>query len=340
VSLGNYWYPFSGAPVVVGNAQDRYPQGLIFTTPIINQPQDISYAEGSTANTITWYPVDDYLSHWEVEIDGGYWNGNAWNFTSVIVNVDGLTYGTHTLVITVWDINDNTVSDTVIIHVYDATPPTMSNAPDMEAFVDALGQTVTWTVNDLNPDTYVLYVDDVESETGSWTSGTLEVNVDDLPEGLHVLHMVIYDADGNMAEDTLRVLVINDNTSPNIDSPADVLYVEDTVGNTITWTASDAYPASFEVSENSTVYSSGSWGGGRIVVNIDGFAPGSYDLQITVTDKSGNTATDTVTLTVVAAVPTTAPLPDLGLLLMALGMIGAAVVVIGLVWYMRKQRAV
>ncbi len=339
VSMGNYWYPFSGAPVIIGNAQDRYPQGFLPTTPIINQPQDMSYAEGSTGNTITWYPVDDNLRNWEVEINSEYWAGDAWNYTSIIVNIDGLPYGTHTLVITVWDIHENYVTDTVNIHVYDATPPTISSAPDREAFVGATGQTVTWTVDDLNPDHYVLYVDDIESETGSWTSGVLEVGIDDLSEGLRILRMVIYDVDGNMAEDTLRVLVINDDISPTIDSPADIVYVEGTVGNTITWTPSDQYPASFEVMENSTLYASGSWGGGKVVVNLDGLDPGTYEFAITVSDKSGNTATDTVVVTVVAAVPTaTPPPPDIVPLLLIAGVVGVIVVVGALIWYIRKRR--
>ncbi len=339
VSLGNYWYPFSGAPVIVGNAQDRYPQEFLPTTPIINRPQDVSYAEGSTGNTITWYPVDDNLRNWEVEVNSEYWDGDAWNYTSIIVNIDGLPYGTHTLVITVWDIHDNYVTDTVNIHVYDATPPTISSAPDREAFVGATGQTVTWTVEDLNPDNYVLYVDDVESETGSWTSGVLEVSIDGLSEGLRILRIVIYDVDGNTAEDALRVLVINDDVGPTIDSPADIVYVEGTVGNTITWTPSDQYPASFEVTENSTAYASGSWGGGKVVVNVNGLDPGNYEFEITVADKSGNTATDTVALTVVAAVATTTPPPpDVDQLFLLAGVVGVIAVVVALVWYIRKRR--
>ncbi|TFG04274.1 DUF3737 family protein, partial [Candidatus Thorarchaeota archaeon] len=339
VSVGNWWYPFSGSPVVVGNAQDRYPQEYLPTTPVINQPQDISYAEGSTGNTVTWYPIDDELSHWEVEIDGEYWNGNAWNFTSIIVNIDGLSYGTHTLDITVWDIHDNSVTDEVIIHVYDATPPTISSAPDREAFVDVAGQTVTWNVDDLNPDDYVLYVDDVESETGSWTTGILSVSIDDLSEGMHVLRMVIYDVDSNMAEDLVRVLVIDDDTSPIVNSPPDVVYVEDSVGNTITWIASDAYPASFEVTENDTIYVSGSWGGGRIVVNVDGLVPGIYQFRLTLIDRSGNTATDVVTVTVVTTAPeTTTPGLDSDLIFLAFGTVGAVAIALALVWYLRRKR--
>ncbi|MHA1929342.1 MAG: right-handed parallel beta-helix repeat-containing protein, partial [Candidatus Thorarchaeota archaeon] len=156
VSTGNWWsdytppgvYPISGG----AGAQDRYPMQYIVTEPIVNQALDVQYAEGTTGNTITWIPFDDALRDWQVTIGGVDWIAEAWKFDTITVNIDGLDYGTHTLEITIWDVDLNSITDEVIINVFDGTLPTISNVADGWAFVDAEGQVLTWEVSDAHPD--------------------------------------------------------------------------------------------------------------------------------------------------------------------------------------------
>ncbi|MFW9848947.1 MAG: right-handed parallel beta-helix repeat-containing protein, partial [Candidatus Thorarchaeota archaeon] len=119
VDTGNWWSDYTppGVYAVDGNTDDRYPMPFAPTEPIINQPPDVFYAEGDEGNEITWYVYDDSLRDWAVTIDGGAWEADAWNFVDITVNVDGLAYGDHTVVVTVWDIHDNSATDTVIVHV-------------------------------------------------------------------------------------------------------------------------------------------------------------------------------------------------------------------------------
>ncbi|MDF1541116.1 MAG: NosD domain-containing protein, partial [Candidatus Thorarchaeota archaeon] len=338
---GNSWDDFViPAPYDVdGDTTDEHPTRYLPTMPIINQPLDFYYAEGSEGNEITWHPFDDALSHWELVIDGSVWVGEAWDFVDITVNVDGLDYGPHTAILTVWDVDQNTVSDTIQIIVFDDTPPTISNAPNTEAFVDGSGQTLSWTVSDLHPDTYILFVDGEEFATGTWTSGVLEVNIDGLEEGVRDLQMVISDIDGNTAVDPVDVLVIADGDNPTIDSPADITYTEGTTGNVIIWTPSDAHPDFFEVTANGSVLVSGSWGGARIVLNVDGLQPGTHNFALTVTDGSGNEVSDTVRVIVLAIVGETTPPPplDLGPILIMVGVAGAVVVVIVVIYFIKKR---
>ncbi len=340
---GNYWDDYSGSgtyPVPGGSAVDRYPIWYMVYKPIINNPIDVFYAEGSTGNTITWRPYDNSLRNWVVTMDGSDWASGIWNFADVTVNIDGLSYGTHTAVVTVWDVDQNSVSDTVIIHVFDNTAPVVKGPPNQWLFVGATGQTIKWQVSDLNPATYTLTVDGNSFSTGSWTTGTLSINVDGINAvGEHTLVLTIYDVDHNSAQNTVLVKVINDNVSPTIQQPDNITYVEGTTGNYITWKPNDEYPGSYEVMFNGTAIAEGSWGGSYIVTNVDGLAPGTYEYTLTVYDMSGNSATSSVNVTVTPLIPTI-PAGGIDWVLIAIvaAVAGGVVVVVALVYYLRKKR--
>lgn len=340
VDTGNWWddYTPPGAYDVDGDTQDRYPMLYLPTEPIIDQPNDIYYAEGSTGNIITWYPYDDYLKEWEATIDGSSWDADAWNYNNVTINIDGLDYGTHTAIVTVRDIDLNTVTDTVLIHVYDGTPPKISNTANTVAFVDGTGQTLSWQVSDLHPDTYTAYLDGEEWESGSWTTGTLDVNIDGMIEGEHTFKVVIQDIDGNTAYDTVTMLVVDDDVSPTIDSPHDITYRSGSTNNRIVWTPSDKYPDWFEVTYNSSILVEGSWGGSRILVNVDGLDVGNHEFTITVYDGSGNSISDSVTVTVLPAGDGRAAPPlDLGAVMLIVAGVAVVAVVVVVIWLLRKQ---
>ncbi|MFW9849234.1 MAG: hypothetical protein ACFFF4_08835, partial [Candidatus Thorarchaeota archaeon] len=250
-------------------------------------------------------------------------------------------YGDHTVVVTVWDIHDNSATDTVIVHVYDDTPPSISNVPNLIAFVDGTDQVLSWEVFDLHPDTYTVYLDNDELATGTWTAGTLDFNIDDIPEGEHSLLMQIEDQDSNIASDQVLINVILDNVSPEIDSPDDITYVVGTTGNVIVWHPSDAYPATFSVVTNSSTIAEGAWGGSRVAVNVDGLTAGTYRFQLTVRDGSGNSAEDFVNVVVTPIVTGPPPPPpplDLGLIGLIVAGVAGVIIIVVLVVVIRKRK--
>jgi len=347
IDTGNAWSDFDGVtiPYVVGiwGATDRYPSLYLPTNPIIDNPLDIYYAEGDTGNEITWKVYDDYLKNYAVTIDGELWDADAspeTSYAEITVNVDGLAYGDYLVEIVIWDINGNNVTNALTIHVFDDTPPEINTPPNIEAFVGATGQTITWAASDLNPGAYSLLQDDVEVETGTWTTGNITVNVDGLAAGVYAFRMVVYDLDSNPASDTVLVLVIADDESPTIDRPADITFVVGTTGNRIIWTPLDDNPSSFEIGSNSSVYASGSWAGSRIVLDLDGLAAGEYTFTILVYDGTGNSASDAVRVTVIAQEPVVTDVPiDPGLILMVLGIVGGVIVVIVIIYIVKSKTA-
>jgi len=339
---GNYWDDYDGTGIYNipgGFSVDRWPYKYVETEPIINNPKDIWYAEGSEGNKITWLPFDNNLRDWTVEMDGSIWASDAWNYNNITVNVDGLEYGVHTANIMVRDLDGNNVTDTVLIHVYDDTLPQIDHIPDRIAFVDGTDQMLSWEVSDLNPAIYQVYVDDTEFEDGSWTSGTLEIGIDGFEAGTYEFRIAIEDVDGNEASDTVVVKFIDDNQAPTIDSPADIMYVVDTAGNSIVWTPSDEYPDHYVIMSNETEVKGGKWGGSRITLNIDNLEVGTHTFTLTVYDGSGLSALDSVNVTVLPLQPTTPeqPFDYLTLLIIGAG-IGCTVLVIAGVLYYRREK--
>lgn len=342
VSMGNYWSDYSapGTYSITGGGQiDYYPMEYAPTEPMIEQLDEFYYAEGSTGNTLTWVPRDNALKNWSVTIDSSPWDSGAWNLVDITVDIDGLAHGTHTLVLTVWDVDQNSASSTVTIHVFDDTKPSLSDEPNRLAFVDATGQEIVWEVSDLHPDHYVIFVDTEEFTTGTWTTGTISVNIDSLDIGEHVLVLYVYDIDGNRAADGVRIRVLDDDIAPTLNSPSDVTYTEGTQENHIIWNADDQYPDRYTIEFNGSTLVSRDWGGSNVILNVDGLSPGTYEYTLTVWDGNGNSASDSVSVIVVSLEDTTPPLIDLGLLLIIGGGIGAVIIVVIVAMQIKKRRA-
>jgi len=347
VDTGNYWHDHSGPGTYSiagpGNAVDYYPMNYNVTEPIINTAFDEEYAEGTTGHEATWYAYDDYLNDYTVTIDGAFWTSGVVSdlqFPEIEVNIDGLAYGEHTAEITVWDVDMNSVSDTILIDVYDIIDPTIGNPPNLEIFFGVTGNEILWEADDLNPDNYIVMMDDTEYTTGPWTSGTISIGLDGLSVGVHDFTMTVYDADENSASDSVSILIINDATGPTIDSPNDTIFVVGTTGNRIIWTPADDYPDSFEISFNGTVLAADSWGGGHIVLELDDLIVGEYNFTLTVWDGGQQSASDTVAVQVIPYEGWTAAPPPFDFTLIAIVGVGAVgvVVVIGVVYYLKVKK--
>jgi parallel beta-helix repeat protein len=96
-----------------------------------------------------------------------------------------------------------------------------------------------------------------------------------------------------------------DNTDPIINHPADIEYEEGSTGHSITWALFDEYPSKYEVYRDHNLIESRIWNGSNIVIDIDGLNAGVYNYTLVVYDKIGNSASDSVYVTVVSLVVTT-----------------------------------
>ncbi|MFX1603305.1 MAG: NosD domain-containing protein, partial [Promethearchaeota archaeon] len=188
----------------------------------------------------------------------------------------------------------------------DTTPPTIDSPSDIEYEHGTTDHSIVWTPDDLNPQSYAIYLNGTEVRSGAWnsTSETITISVDGLAIGAYNYTVVLHDTSGNSANDTVLVTVV-DTTAPTIDHPSDLVYETGTLGHWITWSPSDPYPDSYEVLRNGTPLTSAPWDGSTIAISVDGLSVGVYNYTVLVTDTHSNLASDTVLVTVFAVTTTT-----------------------------------
>ncbi|MHA1909107.1 MAG: phospholipase D-like domain-containing protein, partial [Candidatus Thorarchaeota archaeon] len=300
------------------------------TDLVLDGNPDTDYELGTTGHSITWSPssdIPDTYIIWKdnAELDSGNWNGS-----SLSVNIDGLEVGSYNYTLRVNDTLGEAKVDTVIVSVADTVSPTLSHPADQNIMEVSTGNTISWTIEDLSNDTYQLYQDGVLIESGNLTSNQyiLTSDIDGLAIGEYNFTVVATDLYENTATDEVEVTVY-DGTSPILNHPDDITVDIETTGNTLSWTATDIHPDTYSITMNGELHSSGDWvSGEEISINLDNLASGEYTFVITVTDESGNTASDTVLVTV--------PLSNTQILIAAAIGIGALVVIGIVCWSKRK----
>lgn len=100
--------------------------------------------------------------------------------------------------------------------------------------------------------------------------------------------------------------ILHEDILPYLDHPSDIEYTAGESGYAILWSPSDDFPALYEVLKDGVLFDSGPWDGSEISVSVNGLLPGVYNYTLTVWDLSGNSASDTVFVTVLEESVTTA----------------------------------
>ena len=217
--FGNYWDDYSGTgtyPIIGGGGSvDNHPFVLDLTQPSINHPNDIEYECGTTGHTITWNPSDAFPVSYEVYRDDVFQKSDSWNGSSIIVNVDDLPVGVYYYTLFVFDIGLNSISDTVMITVVDTTSPTIDHPADIDYNEFTTGHSITWSPDDLNPESYIIYLDGVIEDSDDWSSSseTISISVDGHSEGSYNYTIIVFDESGNTASDTVMVIVMASTTT-------------------------------------------------------------------------------------------------------------------------------
>ena len=190
--------------------------------------------------------------------------------------------------------------------------PIISDAPsDFTMEYGYTGQSISWTATDANPDTYKIELQGtgIVAVSTAWTSGNA-INYS-IPDGFGVgsyIYTVNFTEDyGNFITDSVT-FTVEDTTNPVITvSPNNFTVEYGYTVQSISWTATDANPDTYTIKLIGTgiVVTSTPWADNTpVVYNIpDSFAPGAltpgvYTYNITFTDESGNSISNTVTVTI------------------------------------------
>jgi fibronectin type 3 domain-containing protein len=133
----------------VGNPSTVDQNPYIYAEPTINQPSPVIYTYGQTGNSITWIASSGIPHQYSIRVDSGTTNYYTWSGSSIQVNVDGLSVGTHSVNCTVIDLNSYSASSKVSVTVNSAeTAPTAPQ--NLQATAGNAQVVLTWTAPSSN----------------------------------------------------------------------------------------------------------------------------------------------------------------------------------------------
>lgn len=91
----------------------------------------------------------------------------------------------------------------------DDVGPIIVPLDDTAIDVDTSGNTLTWSVYDQFPESYVVQENEVETISTVWNEGEITFGLDHLRVGTHSITIVLYDGAGNNASDGVFVTVVS-----------------------------------------------------------------------------------------------------------------------------------
>jgi len=301
------------------------------TPPTIDDSPDFSFEAGSLGQHIDWNPSDLNPDRLEITLDSDIIISDDWGGGSISLSLGENDPGIYVYELTVFDFAGNNASDAVTVTVVDTTDPFISGPLDFVFTQGDIGNIITWYVSDFYPESFTIVLDSTTVlDSGSWTTGTLEINVDDLSVGIHLVQATVEDESGNLDDDIVQVTVLphSEPEDPEIDSPLDIAYILGTTGHEIEWTPYSATPATFQLYLDGALIDSGSWNGSQIIVDVDGLAVGIYNYTLYVYNEVGDSATDSVFVVVSVGGTGTAPPGGGGDIMVIAISIGSFVVII------------
>jgi parallel beta-helix repeat protein len=300
VRNGNYWSDYSGIGdyIIEGDVGgiDHFPMQMeVFIDPT----DDITHDFNTTGNYITWRARSPHPSWFQIRRNNTVIMCESWHGLNITTSIDGLDIGLYQFELTVFDEAGNNVLDFVNVQVIDRNPPIITGPTNKTLELGTNQSYISWEGNDINPDSYILYLDGEIINQGNWNGSDIQVQLIGLDLGVHNFTLCLYDRSSNFARDTVFVEVI-DTISPEIEGPNDEGIYEIASENNITWNAYDLRPDYYEVWVNGTLIVSTNWTGPKIIFPISNLILGYYEITLVVFDTSENSALHTVNVKIIS----------------------------------------
>ena len=281
-----------------GNATDSVyvTVNQIYEYPEIIFPDDITYVEGETGNELTFSIYDENPVWWATELDGVFYTSGPWTEPSmtVVVNVDGLSVGTHELLFAAWGTLNGTGTVYITVEPSSSTGPIIYG-PDYITFNEGeYGWMIDWEIYGDAPGNYWVYQNGDFLFDGVWDYDGyfVSVNLDELPVGSYVYDIEVVDANGYSAWFTTFVDVFGESQGAQIYGPDYIFFNEGEYGWMIDWEIYGDAPGNYWVYQNGDFLFDGVWDydGYFVSLILDGLPAGSYVYDIEVVDANGYSA--------------------------------------------------
>jgi len=313
LGAGSYIYRVNFTDISGNFATDDINFTVIDTSnPFITvYANDITTEEGYSGQSFSWTVLDFTPNTYTIELQGtGIVAGpTAWTSgIAITYNIpDGFGIGSYIYTINITDDSGNFVTDSVNFTVEDVTNPIITDAPSSLIIeFEYMGQSLSWTATDLNPNTYTIDLQGTGTIIGptAWTSGVAITYYipDGFGLGVNTYTVNFTDDYGNSITDSVT-FTVEDTTVPLISiAQGDITLDAGYMGESLSWTATDAFPAYYDIDlQGSGMQAEGfAWSSGvAITYNIpDGLPAGVYVYTVTFTDENNNIISDTVTVTI------------------------------------------
>ncbi|MCY3412195.1 MAG: hypothetical protein INQ03_11230 [Candidatus Heimdallarchaeota archaeon] len=201
------------------------------------------YEENATEQQLFWTFYDRNPVDYELFQNGtkvGF--GSYESYETIYYNLTDLDIGYHNFTIVVYDINDNTLTYEIMVHVtYDDVLPEIDVTGPTSYEVDEIGNDLSITLADANPTSYGIEVDGVTSTNATYLAGDeISFNIDGLDVGIHLIKIYAYDTNGNVKVHVHAVNVLTDQTAPIVSGISSTSFYEGDEKN-ITFTYSDLH---------------------------------------------------------------------------------------------------
>jgi hypothetical protein len=194
----------------------------------------------------------------------------------------------------------------------DLRDPIITGPGDKDVLIDAENVTLSWTLQDEYPYSIQVWIDGALNVTSPWENTTYDYifNVTAaFPQfiiGYYEIKLVALDQNSNSAENTLT-LRFYENVTPIIEGPGSVEIFFSETGHSLSWNVTDDYVNMYRILDNDTLVESGTIDPEEPVIQIslDHLSIGVHNFSLYANDTSGNTAINSVLVTVIG--DTTAP---------------------------------
>ena len=96
--------------------------------------------------------------------------------------------------------------------------------------------------------------------------------------------------------------LLNDTSTPTINSPSDVIFEQGLSGANVTWAPRDEFPYEYAIHKDGILFMELTWDGEDIDIHLTGAQPGLHNFTLFVYDAFGNVVNDTINASIIADV--------------------------------------
>lgn len=179
------------------------------TAPVITGPEDMNLAEGYVDTELIWHPFDLLPFSYLLYINGIPGTTQDWNGSEITHPIANLVMGVYNFTIIVYDSSRNHAKHSVLVTITDVTNPIIEGPEDLSYTEGDTDNIITWTIYDTHPGEYLIYLNGELNLQGAWniTGESLTISVDGLIVGSYNYTLVAIDTSGNVAIDSVFVIV-------------------------------------------------------------------------------------------------------------------------------------